>query len=145
MVFSRNPLIRINRYGATTAQTGMTDFDEISTEVNSLNNCSKNEILFAADGRAFTKKALTFLVKNKNLLGPGDELAVLHVQDAISLQIERRLGSEEIAAHQTKQADLVLQPSRNFGTNMQLTTAASGLLARLLVKLLKPASESGCR
>ena len=92
----------------------MTDFDEISTEVNSLNNWSKNEILFAADGSAFTKKALTFLVKNKNLLGPGDELAVLHVQDAISLQIERRLGSEEIAAHQTKQADLVLQPIKKF-------------------------------
>ena len=71
-------------------------------------------MLFAADGSAFTKKALTFLVKNKNLLGPGDELVVLHVQDAISLQIERRLGSEEIAAYQTKQAELVLQPIKKF-------------------------------
>ena len=72
------------------------------------------KMLFAADGSAFTKKALTFLVKNKNLLGPGDELVVLNVQDAISLQIERRLGSEEIAAYQTKQADLVLQPIKKF-------------------------------
>ena len=71
-------------------------------------------MLFAADGSAFTKKALTFLVKNKNLLGPGDELVVLHVQDVISLQIERRLGSEEIAAYQTKQAELVLQPIKKF-------------------------------
>ena len=72
------------------------------------------KMLFAADGSAFTKKALTFLVKNKNLLGPDDELVVLHVQDAISLQIERRLGSEEIAAYQTKQAELVLQPIKKF-------------------------------
>lgn len=72
------------------------------------------KILFAADGSTFTKKALTFLVKNKNLLGPGDELVVLHVQDAISAQIERKLGSAEVTAYQTKQADLVLHPIQKF-------------------------------
>ena len=72
------------------------------------------KILFAADGSTFTKKALTFLVKNKNLLGPGGELVVLHVQDAISAQIERKLGSAEVTAYQTKQADLVLNPIQKF-------------------------------
>ena len=72
------------------------------------------KILFAADGSTFTKKALTFLVKNKNLLGPGDDLVVLHVQDAISAQIERKLGSAEVTAYQTKQADLVLNPIQKF-------------------------------
>ena len=72
------------------------------------------KILFAADGSTFTKKALTFLVKNKNLLGPGDELVVLHVQDAISAQIERKLGSAEVTAYQAKQADLVLNPIQKF-------------------------------
>ena len=72
------------------------------------------KILFAADGSTFTKKALTFLVKNKNLLGPGDDLVVLHVQDAISAQIERKLGSSEVTAYQTKQADLVLNPIQKF-------------------------------
>ena len=72
------------------------------------------KILFAADGSTFTKKALTFLVKNKNLLGPGDELVVLHVQDAISAQIERKLGSAEVTAYQKKQADLVLHPIQKF-------------------------------
>ena len=72
------------------------------------------KILFAADGSTFTKKALTFLVKNKNLLGPGDELVVLHVQDAISTQIERKLGSAEVTAYQAKQADLVLNPIQKF-------------------------------
>ena len=72
------------------------------------------KILFAADGSTFTKKALTFLVKNKNVLGPGGELVVLHVQDAISAQIERKLGSAEVTAYQTKQADLVLNPIQKF-------------------------------
>ena len=72
------------------------------------------KILFAADGSTFTNKALTFLVKNKNLLGPGDELVVLHVQDAISAQIERKLGSAEVTAYQAKQADAVLNPIQKF-------------------------------
>ena len=72
------------------------------------------KILFAADGSAFTKKALGFLVENKNLLGPDDELVVLHVQDAISVQIERKLGSAEVTAYQTKQADVVLKPIKKF-------------------------------
>ena len=72
------------------------------------------KILLAADGSTFTKKALTFLVVNKNLLAAGDELVVLNVQDAISAQIERKLGSAEITAYQTKQADAVLKPIKKF-------------------------------
>ena len=72
------------------------------------------KILFAADGSTFTKKALTFLVSNKTLIGETDELVVLHVQDAISVQIERKLGSSEITAFQTKQADAALKPIKKF-------------------------------
>ena len=72
------------------------------------------KILFTADGSTFTKKALTFLVNNKTLIGENDELVVLHVQDAISAQIERKLGSSEITAFQTKQADAVLKPIKKF-------------------------------
>ncbi len=72
------------------------------------------KILFAADGSTFTKKALTFLVKNKNLLGAADEVVVLHVQDVISAQVERKLGSAEVTAYQAKQADLVLNPIKKF-------------------------------
>jgi hypothetical protein len=72
------------------------------------------KILFAADGSTFTKKALAFLVKNKNLLGPGDELMVLNVQDVVSVLIERKLGSAEVTAYQAKQADLVLDPIQKF-------------------------------
>jgi nucleotide-binding universal stress UspA family protein len=72
------------------------------------------KILFAADGSSFTKKALTFLVSSKTLLGKGDELVVVHVQDAISAQIERKLGSSEVTAYQAKQADAVLKPIKKF-------------------------------
>ncbi|MGB4118098.1 MAG: universal stress protein [Polaromonas sp.] len=72
------------------------------------------KILFAADGSSFTQKALKFLVGNKNMLGPADELIVLHVQDAISAQIERKLGSVEVTAYQAKQADAVLKPIKKF-------------------------------
>ena len=72
------------------------------------------KILFAADGSTFTKKALTFLVGNKNLLGKDDELVVVHVQDAISAQIESKLGSAEVTAYQAKQADAILKPIKKF-------------------------------
>ena len=72
------------------------------------------KILLAADGSNFTKKALTFLVVNKNLLAAGDELVILNVQDAISAQIERKLGSAEVTAYQTKQADAVFKPIKKF-------------------------------
>lgn len=72
------------------------------------------KILFAADGSSFTLKALKFLVGNKTLLGSDNELLVLHVQDAISAQIERKLGSAEVTAYQEKQADAVLKPIKKF-------------------------------
>ena len=54
------------------------------------------------------------MVGNKSMLGPADELIVLHVQDAISAQIERKLGSSEVTAYQAKQADAVLKPIKKF-------------------------------
>ena len=72
------------------------------------------KILFAADGSSFTLKALKFLVGNKTLLGSDNELLVLHVQDAISAQIERKLGSAEVTAYQEKQADAVLKPIKKY-------------------------------
>ena len=72
------------------------------------------KVLFAADGSKFTRKALKFLTASKRLLGTEDELVVLHVQDAISPQVEKKLGREEVAAFQLKQADNVLKPIKQF-------------------------------
>lgn len=72
------------------------------------------KILFAADGSSFTQKALKFLMGNKNMLGSTNELIVLHVLDAISAPIERKLGSAEVTAYQEKQADAVFKPIKKF-------------------------------
>jgi nucleotide-binding universal stress UspA family protein len=72
------------------------------------------KVLFAADGSKFTTKALKFLTASKRLLGKEDELVVLNVQDAISPQVEKKLGREEVEAFQLKQADKVLKPIKQF-------------------------------
>ena len=72
------------------------------------------KILFAADGSKFTKKALTFLVASKNLATADDELIVFHVQDPVSPQIQKKLGSAEVEAYQLGQAEKVLKPIKQF-------------------------------
>ncbi|MDP3170056.1 MAG: universal stress protein [Polaromonas sp.] len=98
------------------------------------------KILFAADGSSFTKKALTFLLNNKNLVGAGDELLVLHVQDAVSKHVERKLGAAEVAAYQAKQADAVLKPIQKFldkrGVNYRCIWVA-GAAARQIIDVSK--------
>ena len=72
------------------------------------------KVLFAADGSKFTSKALKFLTASRLLPDKDDELVVLHVQDPISPQVEKKLGREEVAAFQLKQADKVLKPIKQF-------------------------------
>lgn len=72
------------------------------------------KILFSADGISFTQKALKFLVGNRTMLSAKDELLVPHIQDAISAQIERKLGSCEVTAYQARQTDAVLKPIEKF-------------------------------
>ena len=70
--------------------------------------------IFAAGGSSFTQNAFKFLVGNKNTLGSADELVVLSAQDAISAQIEGRLGSAKVTAYQAKQADTIHKPIKTF-------------------------------
>ena len=70
--------------------------------------------IFAVGGSFFTQNAFKFLVGNKNTLGSADELVVLSAQDAISAQIECRLGSAEVTAYQAKQAVTIHKPIKNF-------------------------------
>ena len=72
------------------------------------------KILLAADGSKFTKKALTFLMTSKNLATADDELIVFHVQDPVSPQIQKKLGSAEVEAYQLGQAEKVLKPIKQF-------------------------------
>jgi nucleotide-binding universal stress UspA family protein len=79
------------------------------------------KILLAADGSAFTKKALAFLVNHVSLLNEADHLHVLHVQMAMPPRVRSVAGKEMVMDYHDKEADKVLQPIRKFldrhGTN----------------------------
>ena len=61
---------------------------------------------------------------------------MLHVQDAISVQIERKLGLAEVTAYQTKQADAVLKPIKKFldkhGVNYRCTWVAGAAASQII-------------
>ncbi|MES2412903.1 MAG: universal stress protein [Pseudomonadota bacterium] len=71
-------------------------------------------ILLAADGSAFTQKALDFLVANKALLGDTDELMVVNVQTPVPGRVTTMLGSADVVAYHAEEANKVLQPIRDF-------------------------------
>lgn len=72
------------------------------------------KILLAADGSKFTKKALAYLVANENLAGENDEVIVLHVQPTMPPRVRAMLGADAVHAHQTEEAQRVLQPIERF-------------------------------
>jgi nucleotide-binding universal stress UspA family protein len=71
-------------------------------------------ILLAADGSRFTKKALGFLLANDNLLGSSSSLAVLNVQPAMPPHISSQLGKRIVVDYQREQAKKVLDPITRF-------------------------------
>ncbi len=78
-------------------------------------------ILLAADGSAYTKKALAFLVNHATLLSETDHLHVLHVQMKMPPRVNSVAGKEMVMNYHTQEAEKVLQPIRKFldrhGTN----------------------------
>jgi nucleotide-binding universal stress UspA family protein len=72
------------------------------------------KIMLAADGSKFTKKAIAFLVTHESMLGPEDELVVLHVQPPVPPRVKTMLGASAIAAYHTDEATKVLAPIERF-------------------------------
>ncbi len=72
------------------------------------------KLLFAADGSKYTKKAAAFLVTHENLVGPEDELVVLHVQPAVPPRVKTMLGATAVAAYHKDEAAKVLAPLERF-------------------------------
>lgn len=72
------------------------------------------KLLFAADGSKYTKKAAAFLVTHENLIGPEDELVVLHVQPAVPPRVKTMLGANAVAAYHKDEAAKVLAPLERF-------------------------------
>ncbi len=78
-------------------------------------------ILLAADGSKYTKKALAFLINHVSLLNKTDRLHVLNVQMTIPPRARSAVGREIVDNYQSTEAEKVLQPIRKFldrhGTN----------------------------
>ena len=68
------------------------------------------KIIFPADGSAFTKKALGFLMTHENLCGPEDELVVLNVQPPVPSRVKRMLGAGVVNDYHQDEARRVLEP-----------------------------------
>ena len=72
------------------------------------------KILLAADGSAFTQKALEFIVARKSALIEGDELLVVNVQAPVPGRVTTMLGSAEVASYHAEEATKVLAPIQTF-------------------------------
>lgn len=72
------------------------------------------KLLIAADGSAYTKKALAFLVTHEGLCGPSDELVVLNVQPPIPARVKRMVGASTVNDYHAEEANKVLKPIEKF-------------------------------
>ena len=68
------------------------------------------KLLLAADGSAFTQKALDFLAMHRELMAGTDPLVVINVQPPVSGQVATMLGSADVAAYHGEEAAKVLEP-----------------------------------
>jgi nucleotide-binding universal stress UspA family protein len=98
-------------------------------------------ILLAADGSRYTKKALAFLLANDNLLGPDVQLQVLNVQHAMPPHIVRQLGKRVVADYQRTQAEKVLTPIGKFLARHALASQVQWTVGAAADEILKAAGK----
>ena len=77
-------------------------------------------ILVAADGSKFTKKALAFLTVHESLQGPDTEVIVLNVQPALPPHANRHLGKAVVAEYYKDESDKVLNTIGTFLTRRKI-------------------------
>ena len=99
------------------------------------------KILLAADGSAYTKKALAFLVNHKTLVDTHDELLVLNVQLQVPSRVKNILGSTEVAAYHREEADKVLDPIRKFLDKHRFNYRCASVVGHPVEEILKSAEK----
>lgn len=98
-------------------------------------------ILLAADGSRFTKKALAFVLANDNLLGADAQLLVLNVQHAMPPHITNQLGKRVVADYQREQAEKVLAPIGKFLARHALDSKVQWTVGSASDEILKAARK----
>jgi nucleotide-binding universal stress UspA family protein len=102
------------------------------------------KLLLAADGSKFTKKALAFLVTNENLLGPNDELVVLHVQPPVPPRVTTLAGATLVATYHREEAEKVLEPVRRFLARHEIAFSAAWVVGSPVTEILKAVKKQKC-
>ena len=72
------------------------------------------KLLLAADGSAFTQKALVFLGEHRELMAGTHEVIVINVQPPVPGRVSTMLGAAEVAAYHAEEAEKVLAPARHW-------------------------------
>ena len=72
------------------------------------------KILLAADGSAYTKKALAFLVANDTLVGEDRQIVVVNVQPAMPPRVKTMVGASAVNEYHAEEAGKVLRPIEKF-------------------------------
>jgi len=97
-------------------------------------------VLLAADGSEYTKKALAFLVNHESLVNTNDELFVLNVQLPVPGRVTSMLGSAEVAAYHREEGDKVLDPIKKFLDKHGLNYRCASVVGHPVEEILKVAA-----
>jgi nucleotide-binding universal stress UspA family protein len=88
----------------------------------------KMNILFAADGSKFTKKALGFLMAHEGLTAGECELVVVNVQALLPPRVKTMVGSKTVADYYRDEARKVLDPIERFLARHEVTFKTRALV-----------------
>lgn len=92
------------------------------------------KLLLAADGSAFTQKALVFLGEHRELMAGTHEVIVINVQPPVPGRVTTMLGAADVAAYHAEEAEKVLAPARQW-------LAQHGIAHRCLSVVGNPVDE----
>ena len=102
-------------------------------------------ILLAADGSRYTKKALAYLIVNNLLQESGSTLAVLNVQSPLPPHVTRQLDRTVVADYYGEMAEKVLDPIRRFLQRHALKCSVDWTLGTPADEIVRAARKSKSR
>lgn len=101
-------------------------------------------ILLAADGSRFTKKALAFLVANDLIGGADSAVLALNVQPVLPPNVSNRLGKAVVQEYCASEAEKVLQPIARFLTRHNTTFRTAWTQGPADEEIVKAARKNKC-
>ena len=98
-------------------------------------------ILFAADGSKFTKKALAFLVTHEAMLDEDGEVIVLHVQNPLPPRVKTMVGASTAQDYHRDEAAKVLDPIGKFLDKHGLRHRATWVVGPSATEIVRAAEK----